>query len=83
MISQRPTPRRSGLGEEFLTCVDACLEAIGRMPEMHPIVHEQYRRGLVRRFPYAVLYEVGESAVTVYAVFHTSRDPVKWRERLP
>jgi len=43
--------RRSGLGEEFLGCVDACIQAICRMPEFHAKVHEEYRRGLVRRFP--------------------------------
>lgn len=75
--------RRSGLGEEFLSCVDACIGAICRMPEMHAIVHLQYRRALVRRFPYAVFYEYAEDTVTVYAVFHASRDPEKWRRRLP
>jgi plasmid stabilization system protein ParE len=72
---------RTGLGEEFLTCVEACLEALCRVPEMHAIVHEGYRRGLVRRFPYAVFYEYAESTVTVYGIFHTSRDPDKWRQR--
>ena len=38
---------------------------------------------LVRRFPYAVFYEYAEPTATVYSVFHTSRDPEKWRERLP
>jgi plasmid stabilization system protein ParE len=76
--------RRVGLGEEFLSSVDACIARIGRRPEMFPIVHETYRRSLVRRFPYAVFYEGGAGrAVTVYAVFHTSRDPEKWRQRLP
>jgi plasmid stabilization system protein ParE len=75
--------RRSGLGEEFLSCVDACIEAICRTPEMYAVVHENYRRGLVRRFPYAVFYEYGESRVTVYGIFHSSRDPDKWRQRLP
>ena len=75
--------RRVGLGEEFLRCVDACIEAICRTPEMHALVHENYRRGLVRRFPYAVFYEHVEGTVTVYGVFHTSRDPDKWRQRFP
>lgn len=75
--------RRLGLGEEFLSCVDACVEAICRAPEMHTVLHEDYRRGLVRRFPYAVFYEYAEGIVTIYAVFHTSRDPRKWRQRLP
>ena len=46
--------RRPGLGEEFLSSLDACLEGIRRWPEMCPIVHENYRRSLLRRFPYAV-----------------------------
>jgi plasmid stabilization system protein ParE len=75
--------QRAGLGEEFLSSVDACLESIRRRPEMYAVVHEGLRRSLVRRFPYAVFYESSETKVTIYAVFHTSRDPDKWRQRLP
>jgi plasmid stabilization system protein ParE len=75
--------RRTGLGEEFLSCVEASLEAIRRTPEMHAVVHENYRRGLVRRFPYAVFYEYAGDTVTVYGIFHTARHPDKWRQRLP
>ncbi|WHZ29966.1 MAG: hypothetical protein OJF51_004768 [Nitrospira sp.] len=74
--------RRNGLGEDFLSCVDACIEAIRRTPEMYGAVHENYRRGLVRRFPYAIFYEFGEGLVTVYGILHTSRDPNKWRQRV-
>ena len=75
--------RRAGLGEEFLSCVDACLATICRLPEMQAAVHEQYRRRFVRRFPYAVFYEYAAGTVTVYCILHTSRDPDKWRQRLP
>jgi len=75
--------QRIGLGEEFLTRVDACIQGIRRTPEMHQTVHDNYRRGLVRRFPYVVFYEYENDTVTVYCVFHTSRDPKKWQSRLP
>jgi plasmid stabilization system protein ParE len=75
--------RRSGLGEEFLGCVDACIERILRNPETYAKVHQDYRRAIVRRFPYVIFYEYDEGAVTIYCVFHTSRDPEKWRESLP
>lgn len=75
--------RRTGLGEELLSCVDACVATICRMPEMNATIHEQYRRGLTRRFPHAVFYEYADDTVTVYAVLHTARDPNKWRQRLP
>ena len=32
--------RRPGLGEELLSCIDACIQQIRRTPEMHPKVHE-------------------------------------------
>ena len=74
--------RRTGLGEEFLSSVEACMEGVRRHPETHPIVHDAYRRALIRRFPYGVFYGREEETVIVYAVFHTSRDPEKWRQRL-
>jgi hypothetical protein len=50
---------------------------------MYTTVFENYRRGLVRRFPYAIFYEYVEDRITVYnSVFHTARDPEKWRQRL-
>jgi plasmid stabilization system protein ParE len=75
--------QRPGLGEELLRCIEACIEAIRRTPGIHSVVHESYRRGLVRRFPYAVFYEYRNERIIVIAVFHTARDPNKWRGRLP
>jgi plasmid stabilization system protein ParE len=75
--------QRVGLGEEFLSCVDACIQSIRRTPEGHRIVCASYRRGLVRRFPFAVFYEYAPDVVTVFCVVHTSRDREKWRQRMP
>ncbi len=72
-----------GLGEEFLRCIDACMQSIRRSPEMYQVVHESFRRGVVRRFPYVVFYEYSDTTVNIYAVFHCSQDPNKWRSRLP
>jgi plasmid stabilization system protein ParE len=71
-----------GLGEEFLRCVDACIQFIRRNPEMYHVAHQSYRRAVVRRFPYVVFYEHSDTKVVVYAVFHCSQDPKKWRSRL-
>jgi plasmid stabilization system protein ParE len=74
--------RRSGLGEEFLSSVDAGVEAIRRTPAMHGPVFLGFRRALIRRFPYALFYEYVRNTVTVYAVFHMSRHPLRWQQRL-
>ena len=72
-----------GLGEEFLRCVDACIHFIRRNPEIYGVVHENYRRAVVRRFPYVIFYEYSDNTIIVYSVFHCSQDPKKWRSRLP
>ena len=51
---------RSGLDEEFLNCLEACVVTIRREPEIYAPVYGNYRRALIRRFPYAVFYEYME-----------------------
>lgn len=74
--------QRPGLGEELIGSVHACIQSTLRMPPMHEKVQLDYRRALVRRFPYAVYYEFEGNTMTVYGIFHTSRDPEIWRRRL-
>ena len=74
--------RRIGLGREFLTAVDACIQSISRNPKLYQVIYKIYCRAIVRRFPYAVFYEETESEIIVYAVFDCRQDPEKWRERL-
>lgn len=74
-----------GLGMEFLRCVETALPAIQRTPLSYPIVHEAYRRSLVRRSPYAIFFEFvpDRKRCVVYAVFHCAQNPDKWKSRLP
>ncbi len=74
---------RPGLGEEFLNCVEASLEQIRRMPQTSSPLHGTYRRRLTRRFPFAIFYDYDSKQIVVYAIFHASRHPDKWKERLP
>ncbi len=67
--------RQLGLGFEFLRAVDTRIQSIARAPEMCGFVEGRYRCGLVRRFPYVVLYTYEDLTITTYAVFHTSQDP--------
>ena len=74
--------RATGLGDEFMRCLEDCLLSIRRMPLGFQKVKGKYRRALVRRFPYAVFYAASKKKVVVYSVFHCSQNPSKWRERL-
>jgi len=39
---------RYGLGEEFLSCVDAAIQTICRTSELYAKIHNDYRRALIR-----------------------------------
>jgi plasmid stabilization system protein ParE len=70
-----------GLAAAFLASVNTCLASIQRHPEAHALVDPTMRRALLRRFPYAVFYEIESAEIVVYAVFHGARDPRAWRPR--
>jgi|SRR3954468_19140286 plasmid stabilization system protein ParE len=74
--------REPGLGEDFLRCVEACVQTIQRHPELYPVAVDEFRRALVRRFPFEVFYEASGDQLFIYSVFHCSQDPDKWRTRL-
>ena len=74
--------RAPGLGDRFLGHLEECIERIRTNPELHELVCANYRRAIVRRFPYVVFYEYEADTVTVYSVFHSAQDPEKWRRRL-
>ena len=67
--------RAGGLGEEFLRMAYAAFEELVEFPEKYEGVYGSHRRALLRRFPYSVYYVIGQDTITVYGVFHTSRDP--------
>jgi toxin ParE1/3/4 len=73
--------RQQGLGNEYARSVDACVQIIRRHPEAFPIVHKNVRQGVLRRFPYSVLYIVAPARVVIISVFHSSRDPRIWKRR--
>ena len=71
-----------GLAVNFLAVVGTCLASIRRHPEAYQLVDPTMRRALLRRFPYAVFYEVEAVEIVVYAVFHCARNPRAWKRRL-
>lgn len=73
--------RSPGLGQAFVTSVQATVERIRRSPLQFPLADGEIRRALTRRFPYGVFYLAEENRVVVIAIFHSSRDPRTWKSR--
>ncbi len=71
-----------GLGYQFLFAVDAAIDRIRRHPGMFPLIEGAVRKALLRRFPYAVIFEVEDVRITVIAVYHGRRRPHGWSDRI-
>ena len=74
--------RDTGLGAEFMRAVDSCVHQVQRQPEMYPVVYQNLRQALTRRFPYSVFYLTEADTVYVISVFHASRNPQVWEDRV-
>lgn len=72
-----------GLGEDFLRCIEAVLPTIERDPQIFPIAETPFRHAPIRRFPFRLFYAPHGEQIVIYAVFHCSQHPDRWRLRLP
>lgn len=71
--------RSYGLGGDFLRVVAAAEEQLARNPEAFPPTQGRFRRILLRRFPYALHFELlSGQRVSVLACLHHRRSPARW-----
>ena len=72
--------REPGLGEGFIVELLRAPDDIEAQPEAFPVLAGAYRRKLLDRFPYAVIYKVAPRRVYVRAVAHGRRRPEYWNK---
>jgi len=69
------------LDVEFVRCIDDAIQEIKRNPELYPIEFENYRKKVLRRFPFKIVYEIFEDNIYILAVFHSRRNPEQFQSR--
>jgi plasmid stabilization system protein ParE len=74
--------QRPKLGSSFFAEVQAAFNRIAANPQLYAPVYGPVRKASVRRFPYVVLYREEPGEVVIISVFHTSRDPSIWQQRV-
>jgi toxin ParE1/3/4 len=72
----------AGLGAQLLEEVAALRERLATNPFQFPVLYRDARRASLRRFPYILIFRVRDEEVRLLAVFHTSRNPRRWRSRV-
>ena len=74
--------QREGLGKDFELCLEAGLHELTRNPMVSQTKYKEIRIYYIRRFPYGIHYLVERNKISVFGIFHTSRNPNSWDERL-
>ena len=70
-----------GLGDDFLSELEAAYHMITELPDTWPKFQRGFRRFLLNRFPFSVIYKYHKKTVFVVAVMHNSRKPDYWNKR--
>lgn len=70
------------LGEAFLDDIQYAIDTVREHPQLGAEIAYGFRRMLVRRFPFSVIYFVEGDEIVVVAVAHHSRRPEYWKGRM-
>jgi toxin ParE1/3/4 len=74
--------QQEGLGRQFRETIEAAFESIRLNPTAYARIRGPYRRFVVHRFPYNVVYRPSAGALYILSVSHGHRDPAHWQKRL-
>jgi toxin ParE1/3/4 len=74
--------QENGLGKIFLDAVAEAGEKIRRNPEFWTFYENPIRSYRVMPFPYRLLYRDLPDRIQIVTVFHLSRRPGSWKNRL-
>lgn len=72
----------AGLGDDFLDDVQHAIDSVREHPELGTSVAHGFRRVLVRRFPFSIIYANESAHIIVVAVAHQRRAPHYWKGTL-
>ena len=64
-----------GLGAEFAIEAYSTIQRIIEHPMAWPVLEDNVRRSLTKRFPYGILYMINSEHIFILAVMNLHRDP--------
>ena len=73
---------QEGLGGRFEETFFQALSIAAGNPETFLKAHGEFRRILLKRFPYALYFRIQENTVVFVLLFHGARDPRALRQSL-
>lgn len=73
--------QQTGLGFQFLEAITNLVLILEENPLLFPKVHKEFRRAVVQRFGYNLIFKVIGLQVFIIAIIHGSRNPERWKKR--
>src|SRR5215204_2540605 len=71
----------SRLGTDFLDDVQRAIDRLCDHPRAGEAITSDFRRTLLHRFPFSLIYAIEENVIVIVAVAHHGRRPGYWRSR--
>jgi plasmid stabilization system protein ParE len=68
--------------DKFYETVNDNLHTIKQSPETYQKFHKDVHRFVITNFPFIIYYQIRELIIRVIAIFHTSRNPENWQDRI-
>lgn len=72
----------SGLGDDYLAEVEHAVQSIALSPQTWPVLEGDFRRRLVKRFRFGVIYRIELDLIVIIAVAHLRKKPGYWKKRI-
>ena len=66
----------------FQTALEEAVARIREAPQRWPIYFDNFRKYVLRQFPFSLVYQEFPSEIVIFAVAHGRRRPGYWRTRV-
>ncbi len=73
---------QKGLGNGFLDAIDLAVKNLSESPYLYRKLRGQFRRCLVDKFPFGIIYTIQENKIFIASVMHLKRKPGYWLKRI-
>jgi len=72
---------QKGLGRRFHFIVQSSIKKISENPFMFRVLKVPFRRFLLSKFPYMIIYSIEPDHIRIMAIAHCKRKPEYWNKR--
>ena len=67
--------KKLGLGDRFYNDLLNEFEKIQQMPTQYSFYKDDFRRALLKNFPYLIIFQILENEIVIYAIVFGGRNP--------